>query len=347
MIRRTLSLLVFAPLLWPIAAVAETLPPLAKVIEVAPEQTIASRRFFGRVVARDTVDLAFQVSGQIMEFDALEGHQIKAGDTIAVLDLVPFQLAVRQARAQQEQADRTLARLTQLKGTAVTQVSIDDARTQADVAKIATERVERDLELATLKAPFDGLVATRLTSKFSTLSAGTPVLRLHDMTELHIEIEVPEVLFQNSTESSAVSMSAEFPGRPGRHPLRVVEYAAETSDVGQTVNVTLGMAPPEGQLIPPGSSVTVYVEMQMPQGAITIPLSAVMSDNAGAPAVMLYEPRGETDGVVRRVAVEIEPSESGETQVLSGLAPGQQIVASGGAYLEDGQAVRMFQSFPK
>ncbi|MEX0285726.1 MAG: efflux RND transporter periplasmic adaptor subunit [Paracoccaceae bacterium] len=331
----------------PASVLADDTAPLAKIIEVDTDSQPITRRFFGRIAARETVDLAFQVGGQLTDFPVREGETVAEGALIGQLDQKPFELALNQARAQQEQADRTVDRLSKLSGGAATRVSIDDAQTAAILTEIATERAQRDFGHATLRSPFDALVATRLVAKYTTIGPGTPVVRLHDLSELHVEIDVPEVLFQTSNEDRALDLWAEFPGRKEKHPLVVLEYAAETSDVGQTINVTLAMEPPEGQVITPGASVTVFAQLRAAGTEIEVPLSAIVTKNDGTTSVMVFEPSTETEGVVRQVPVTIAPSDTGATHVLSGLKSGQQIVATGGAYLSDGQTVRVFQGFPK
>ena len=123
---------------------------------------------------------------------------------------------------------------------------MQDARTQADLTAIALRNAERSLEQATLTAPFDALVASRLAPNYATLGVGTPIVRLHDMSDLRIEIEVPEVLFQRAGDSSEFDLKAVFPTSETRYPVSPREFNAETSAVGQTFQITLGMAPPEG-----------------------------------------------------------------------------------------------------
>ena len=50
---------------------AET--PVVKLTQVTPDSGALRRVFFGKVVARETVDLAFQVSGQVVQFPVEEG----------------------------------------------------------------------------------------------------------------------------------------------------------------------------------------------------------------------------------------------------------------------------------
>lgn len=82
-----------------------------KLLQVTEAPVAFERQFFGRVKARQSVDLAFQVGGQIVDFPVTEGFNIKKGEMIARLDLEIFELNLDQARLQKEQADRTVNRL--------------------------------------------------------------------------------------------------------------------------------------------------------------------------------------------------------------------------------------------
>ncbi|PRY26160.1 RND family efflux transporter MFP subunit [Aliiruegeria haliotis] len=316
-----------------------------KLMTVEASKTAISRQFFGRVAAKKTVDLAFQVGGQIRSFPVLEGQSVARGEVIAQLDLRNFELALEQARLSKEQADRTVDRLRKLKGSTVSQVSIDDAETAANLAEIAVENAEIALEDATLHAPFDALVASRSVENFTTINAGTPVVRLHDMSELRVEIDVPEVLVQKAGLADDVQVTARFPASDEIFDLEVRELKAETSNIGQTYRATFGMAPPEGLGILPGSSVTVWTELSKESKGIVIPASAVHIDPDGSTWVFRYEPKGAAEGTLTRRSVTLEPSDTGEVHVLDGIEAGDEIVLAGVNALEDGMAARRFVGF--
>ncbi|MBT0958069.1 efflux RND transporter periplasmic adaptor subunit [Alphaproteobacteria bacterium KMM 3653] len=319
--------------------------PLVKLITVTTEGGTLTRQFFGQVVAKQTVDLAFQVGGQIVEFPVLEGNTLPEGSVIAKLDLEPFELALEQAQATQNQAERTLERLEKLQGSSVSQVSVDDAKTAQEIAAIDTRNAKRALEQAVLHAPFDGLVAQRFVANFTTISAGTPAVRLHDMSELRVDIEVPEILFRRVGEKTKVEIWANFPGNDTNYPLEPREFIAEASEVGQTFRLTLGMERPEGVIALPGSSVTVTANVPGLGPKMEIPGSAIINDSAGNPHVLRFDPVGEDEGTLTMVPIQIEPSASGTISVISGLEAGQEIVASGAALLADGMEVRRFTGF--
>ena len=325
-------------------------PRLVKLITASQSGGDVTRRFFGRVVAKETVDLAFQVGGQILEFPIIEGEPIPKGELVAQLDLEPFQLDLEQAQLEQDQAERDYERLSKLGGNTVSQVQVDDAETAASLADVSVRNAERSLRNATLYAPFDALVAMRNVSNFETIGAGTSVARLHDMSDLRMEIDVPEILFQRAGEDPDVSLAAKFFGSDELFPLETREFIAETTDVGQSFTITLGMAPQPGLVVLPGSSVEVLATLNEGSANLEIPYTAVIFDEAGDPAVMVFEPAGgeagADEGVVRRVAIETGTDNNGSLLVTSGLDPEVEIVASGAALLTDGQTVRRFTGFP-
>ena len=322
-------------------------PRLAKLVTVDAGDSAVTRKFFGHVAAKETVDLAFQVGGQVVKLPVVEGNPIDEGDLVAQLDLEPFELSLEQARVEKQQADRTLDRLRKLEGNAVSQVSVEDAETQANLAAIAVRNAERSLDEATLEAPFDGLVARRMVANFASVAAGSPVVRLHDMSELRVEIDVPEVLFQQAGRDPDLDLWATFPASEERFPLTVREFNAETSDIGQTFRITLAMQPPENLIVLPGSSVEVSATLRRPGTFITIPKTAVVTGNDGSPYVMVFTPEGADQGSVTRAPVSVEPTNTGNVRVTEGLEEGQEIVASGAADLKDGDTVSRFAGFPE
>lgn len=339
-------LLIFSltgPFALPLAA--QDTPRPVKLMTVNAQEPWITRQFFGHVIARQTVDLAFQVGGQIFELPVTEGQLLSQGDMIARLDMETFDSQLQRSRLQQDEADRTVDRLQRLTGSFASEVSLEQAGTQAQLAALAVRDAITRHEQATLLAPFDALVASRSVANFSTIAAGTPVVRLHDMSELRVEINVPEVLFQRLDDAQSVVFSAEFPGDAGRHPLTIREFTPEASAVGQTFRVTLALHSSEGLNILPGSSATVMARAHGgPQGPV-LPVSAVGINPDGTTYVVVFDAQTNGTGRVRRMPVSVLPADDGSLIVVDGLEDGLEIVAAGLPQLDEGQLVRRFSGF--
>ncbi|ASJ74012.1 Multidrug resistance protein MdtA [Granulosicoccus antarcticus IMCC3135] len=316
-----------------------------KIMTLASQDMNLERTFFGRVSAKQSVDLAFQVGGQLFDFPAIEGAPVAKGSLVAKLDQEPFTLALDRAKASKAQADRTLRRLRQLQGNGATRASIDDAQTASTISAVAVRDAEYALEHATLSAPFDGVVAMRKVANYATIAAGIPVVRLHDLSELRIEIDVPEILFQRVGNDPNLEFVARFPASEELFPVEYREVDAEASEVGQTFRVSLGLTPPAGLLLFPGSSVTVIGRVLNVPGGITVPATAIYKETDGSTAVMRIEGDDEQDLRVVKTPVKIGVSARGEIQIMSGIESGTEIVSTGVSALSDGLRVRRFVSF--
>jgi RND family efflux transporter MFP subunit len=334
------------------AALTHTGPAMAQdtpirpaiIMDIAATNAGVTRQFFGHVVARQTVDLAFQVGGQIVDFPAQEGEVIAQGDLVARLDLEQFELQLEQAQLQLDQAQRAYNRLERLT-LSVTEAQLQDAETQLRLAQVNMRNAQVALDDATLLAPFDALVASRNVANFSTVGQATPVVRLHDMSELRIEIDVPEVLFQRAGDDPNVQMQARFPTSDTTYPLIIREFNAEASAVGQSFRLTLALLGGDDISVLPGSSVTVLATLFEGDAPIIIPSTALRIANDGSTSVLRFTAQDDAIGVVNEIPVTIQADRNGAIQVIDGLMPGDQIVRTGAHAIADGQTVRRFEGF--
>lgn len=320
-------------------------PRPAKLMTLSAGEAAMERRFYGRISARETVDLAFQVGGQILDFPVDEGGRVENGALLAQLDLAPFHRQVHQARVNLDKADRDYKRLQALEGSAVSEVQIHDAKTQLDLAGIALEEAEDQLDKATLHAPFDALIARRQTAAYATVSAGQPILRVHDMSEMQVEIDVPEVMFRRAQGAGHVAFWAEFPGETRRYPLVLREFEAETADVGQTFRLKLAFVDQPGEWLLPGASATVTASQTIGDAtAVFLPKTALLFGPDREPFVMRFTPDGSDPdtGTVSRQKISIEMRDDGRIAMIDGPKEGTEIVMTGVAQLRDGQPVRRF-----
>lgn len=315
-----------------------------KLIAAGGEASQLERVFFGQVAARETVDLSFEVGGRLIMFDAQEGQFLEQGVQIAAMDLAPFERAVERTTLQLAQANRDLTRAqTLVQSNAASETQAENAETARDLAAVSLREATDALEDATLTAPFRALVASRLTPNYVNVSPGQPIVRLHDMSEIRVEIDVPERLFQSLTDVASISFVGTSPLFDGEVPLVLREFNAETQNIGQTYRVTLALPSTEvPTAIIPGASMTVTARLDRGEtAAITLPPSAVSLDNDSA-QVMVYTPDPDTQtGTVNWQDVTVTSS-NGTQIAVTGLDPDQQIVGAGIQMLRDGETVRPF-----
>lgn len=312
--------------------------PSVKLVTAAGSDTTDSRTFFGRIAARETVDLSFEVGGHLVELPVTEGRPVPQDALVARLELGGFERSVEQASIALAQAERAVGRAETLsRQNVASEVQAQDARAARDTADIALRDAQAALDDATLTAPFDGLVASRLTPNFANVTPGQPIVRLHDMSEVRVEIDVPERLFQMA-DPTAVTFTGTLPQVADPIPLTLAEYDAQTSSIGQTFRVSLALPDLEVPTPIPGTSMSVTASAPGDvAGGLALPATALLPGPDRVPRVMVFE-----DGLVRATPVEVV-SESGTDLRVRGLPDGAQVVAVGGHLLTDGQQVREYR----
>ncbi len=320
-----------------------------RLMTVEAPGTMVTRQFFGQVVARQTVDLAFQVGGQLTELPVRNGQTVTKGDLLAQLDLDPFARAVERAELNLQQAQRDFDRVQQLAQSNVASAArFDEVQTALDLAKVSLREARDARDDATLTAAFDGLVAQRLLANFSTVAQGTPVLRLHDMSEARVEIDVPERVFRSADNADHVTITADFGPGLEAVPLRLVEFTAETLGVAQSYRVDLALPSDPGFTPLPGRTATVTVTVPVESIAmLTVPITALVHGADRDTQVLVFEPTDADTGSLRVVPVTVVSREGSAIGIdpAGELQPGMEIVAAGAHLLSDGQDVRRFTGF--
>ena len=316
--------------------------PAVRLLEPREAEAARARTFFGRVAARETVALSFEIGGRLVEIPVREGAAVDAGQTVARLDPDPLVRAVERAELQLDQAERDFARARKLAASNVaSEVRAEDAETARDLADVALRDAREALRDAVLEAPFDGLVAERVAVTFANVSPGEPILRLHDMSEVRVEIEMPERVLARTGDPSDIVFSGERPDGAST-PLALVEFEAQTGQVGQSFRMALAIPPEAARGLIPGASMTVTASLPVSGGGRTLPAGAILGTTDGGFAVMVFHSEDGGGGRVERREV-VVGAPTGTTFEVEGIAGDERVVAAGGHLLKDGQRVRVYE----
>lgn len=320
--------------------------PSVKLIGADRAQNAFERRFFGRIAARETVDLSFEVGGRLVELPVVEGETIPKGSVVAALETGTFERAVSRAELTLDQAKRAQERSVQLAASNVASaVRAEDAATARELAEVALSDARAALEDATLTTPFDALVAARVAANFSNIQPGQPILRLHDMSQVRVQIDVPERLFQSGIPPEAIQFTGKVAQLADPVPLELIEYEAQTETIGQSFLVTLVLPDLNIPTLIPGASMTVTAAVDKafaaPGRAVPATALALQADRSAKAMVFVPDAEGADTGVVESRPVKVISTAGTDLRVL-GLEPSEEIVAAGVHMLKEGQKVRRY-----
>jgi len=313
---------------------------------VSATDSLIKRRFVGRIDAISTVDLSFQVPGHLIQLPAQEGTVIPKGELIAALDKKDFQLSVQQTKAQHQLNKLDVIRKRNLfKSGSLPKAMLDQAETAYKLTQVALETARRNLSYTRIIAPFDALVSQRLIDNFTNVSIHQPVIRVQELTELRVKINIPENMVKLLDTSEKFKAEVVFKDRPQkRFPLVYREHVTEAGSVAQTYEVVFGLSRENNKHVLPGMTVAVIITKKQASeiSKIAVPVSALDYDEQGNPRVWVFDPKTTT---VSSRQVVLGTIQKHKIPVLDGLQTGEQIVTAGAHLLRENMTVRGFISF--
>ena len=332
-----------------------------KLMTVGSNLTGQIRSLPGTVRATDRVDLAFQVSGPLIELPVREGQRVKRGDLLARIDPRDYETSLRDAKGAMARAkasvDYAVADYQRFRNVkAIDAGAVSDSQvhlkfTAQAVAQAGLQSAEAGLAAAQyqldytrLRAPFTGHIARRLVDNYQEVAVKQPILSLQNMTDIEVLVDVPESMMA-PIRATKPRMYADFAADPSRHfELKVKETALLADSLTQTFRVVLVMPAPTGIRILPGMTATVSIQFaSVPEdeGGIIVPAVAVWADDAGHSMVWVVDTK--TMVVHRRPVTTGDLTGTNNIKITAGLNPEEVISISGVSKLQEGQVVREFQ----
>ena len=321
-----------------------TAPRPVKTFVVGGEGERVKRRFPGRVDAKKRADLAFRVSGTLMELPVKEGDSVAEGQVLARLDPETFETVIKNREAIYNRVRADYNRAKELiEDGYISRSDYDRLESEYRQASAALQEARLELSYTELSAPFAGVIARRLTQNFEAVQVQQPILQLRDLDMLEIRFGVPEIIVRDLAEvqGADVSVSAEFEASEQSFPLTFREFASTADPATQTFEAIYTMPRPENLEVLPGMTVTVVADLTLilTQDSIySVPVTAVIGDAALGAQVWVVDEESMT---VSPRAVSIGRLTGSQIEILDGLVPGERVVQAGTGYLTAGMKVAL------
>jgi len=222
------------------------------------------------------------------------------------------------AVAQQDAAQARLDLL--LAGASDAQIAAAEARVVQ--ARAALEQAQLALENATLRAPFDGMVAEINVTAGEMASAGRPAITLVDTSRFRIRVSVDEMDVARLSEGEVAQVTLDaFPDAVIAGAVERIAPAATIQGGVVDYDVIIGLAPAD---VPIRADMTANATIVLEElaGVLTVPTWVVRVDRSTG---QTYVDRKVGDEV-ERVDVTLGVRYEGIAQVLDGLSEGDVAV---------------------
>ncbi|MFT3667132.1 MAG: efflux RND transporter periplasmic adaptor subunit [Pseudoxanthomonas sp.] len=328
---------------------AESARP-ALVVQPGGGAEAALSAYAGEVRAREESPLSFRVGGNLVRRNVDAGARVQKGEVLALLDAGDFALQAQAAKAQLAAAEADLVRArgdrdryAKLVGDKLISQSAYDAQVaaykaaegQARAARAQMDVMQNQEGYSQLRAPRDGVIASRQAEAGQVVAAGQTVFTLAADGGREVAIGLPENRIRDFSVGQPVMI--ELWNAPGqRLPGAIREIAPAADAQTRTYAARVSLVGEAIQQVELGQSARVYVQENGTQAALKLPLSAVQRGDDGKTSVWIVDP---ASGKVRAQAVQLGRYGESSVPVLGGVKATDWVVAAGGHLLREGQVV--------
>jgi RND family efflux transporter MFP subunit len=322
------------------ASAADAAPVLVVVAKARSENFGASLTATGTVVSRNDARISGEVAGTLA-WIAEPGATVKRGDTIARIDPERLALTLRDNNAALKRLEAQLSLLAtqrarlQTLGGVVSQSQLDEALSRermaeqdVEQARVARDRAQLDLNRASVRAPFDGIVAERLQQSGEYVAGGAPLLRLVNDRDLEVVARAP----LTTADTVSAGADAQFVDGDRKASGKVRAVIPVGDERSRMVELRITLSDRSWRV---GAPVRVEIAPRSLKAVVTVPRDAVILRQGSS-----YVMRVRADNTAERVAVNIGPGHANDVQIDGLLRAGDRVIIRGGERLEPGQSVK-------
>lgn len=318
----------------------------------------------GTIEPVKTVDVGTQVSGIINKIYVDYSSKVKKGQILAELDRSTLQASMVSSKASYESAKNELSyqksnydRIKQLlDNQSVSKTDYETALYQYNNAKYAftnaqsgLEKAQTNLNYATITSPIDGIILSRAVDEGQTVAASfsTPTMFsiAQDLKKMRVIADVDEADIGTVKVGQNVKFTVDaFPEDEFIGKVTMVRLEAQITSNVVTYEVVIDAPNPDEKLLPGlTASVSIYTQerhhiLVVPSKALRVqPTSEMLqSINGDTTSTVVQKGPGEkrsvwikkSNGRIEKRVLEIGMSDGIVTEVIGGLARGEQVVTA-------------------
>ncbi len=291
----------------------------------------------GTVLALRSTTLRNELAGTVREVHLTPGKIVEEGELLVALDVSVEEAELAAMQAQAALAETLMRRMERaVESRATSQMELDRARAEYDVAMAHIARIEAIIARKTIRAPFRARLGISDLHPGQYLQEGTLLTTLQGVDEgAHVDFAVPQHIAQGLRDGDTV----EIVTTRGQQPVtgRIVALDARVDPATRNTTVRAFVAD-DRRIPPPGASVRVRVPASEPLMTVSIPASALRKGPGGDHVFVISEDAtGKPRAQMRRVQVGATLGD--EVLVASGLSPGENVAAFGSFKLREGVLV--------
>ena len=316
--------------------------PLVNTITTKTEVFNHYLELQGDVSTKQNVLIYPEMAGTLQKVYVKEGDRVSKGQLLASIDDGGMSSQLSQLKAQAALAETTFERQERLWNQKIgSEIQYLQAKTNYESSKNIVAQAQSQLGKSTIRAPFAGIIDNVIKDQGTVVAPGqgSEVFRLVNLSDMYIEVEVPETYLGAVTKGKEAMVY--FPVLGDSVMTKIRETGNFINPSNRSFEVEIPVPNKEGK-IKPNLSAKVNLNDYTSENAILIPTSIISENAEGEQYVFVAdEPNADNEAVVKRTIITTGKTQGAKIEVLSGLQDGNHVIKEGARSVKDGQKVKI------
>ncbi|MHA7829799.1 MAG: efflux RND transporter periplasmic adaptor subunit [Flagellimonas sp.] len=317
--------------------------PLVSTLTVQLKEFQHYLELQGDVVTDQNVLVYPEMSGTLYRVYVEEGQRVSKGQLLASIDDGGLSSQLAQLKTQAELAKTTFERQKRLWEQNIgSEIQYLQAKTQFEAQQSAVKQLESQVGKSSIRAPFSGIVDNVIKDEGTVVSPGpgSEVFRIVNLSDMYIDVEVPESHLPNVIPGKEVEAYFPVLGETIKTKVRQTGNFINPSNRSFIAEVPV---PNKNGHIKPNLTAQVKINDYTNKNAILIPQSVVSENAEGEQYVYIID---DQDGelIAKKSIIKPGLTQGDYLEVLEGISAGSQVIVEGARSIRDGQTVKVLDS---
>lgn len=293
---------------------------------------------YGNVETDQNAQIYSELSGKILAINVKEGDRVKKGQSLMQIDASILKEQEQELLTRLELAETTYEKQKKLWDKKIgSEMQYLQAKNNRDALRRSLETVRTQIDMASVKAPFDGVVDEVFPKKGEMAMPGVPMARLVNLNNVYVKADVSENYMGQVKQGDPIKVSIPSIGlektsvieRTGQY----INPANRTFKIKTTLNNS-------DNLLKPNMVALLEVEDFSADTAVVIPANLIMQGAGGKDYVYVIDSEGGVS-TARKVPVKVGMTYKGVAMIENGLTGSEELVSKGARNIRNGEQVEV------
>ena len=312
---------------------------LIKSESVKPQDFQHKIQVQGEVASRKNITMGAETMGRVIQINVTPGDMVKRNQLLVKLDAATIENNIKELKTALELATTIFEKQKNLWEQKIgTEVQYLEAKNRKETLERQLATAQSQLDMAYLKAPFNGRINDVNVNTGELVQPGMPILSMVSQEEMYLKSDVSEEYINDFKEGDTVEVYLPSINKSFNTVVSAVSYVINPAN--RTFQLEVKANEFVDKLKPNQFARLTLVDYEN-ENAIVVPSDVVQQDNLGDFVFVVINESNQKKA--EKVRVERGKTYNGKTEILKGIKAGDKIISEGYREAVNGIAVRLAQ----